>query len=837
MSTSQDPDILGESVSELRCRKCQHVMNTTGASPFAEVDCPKCGTRQPVPARLGTFLLLDKLGSGGMGTVYRAFDQSLGRYVALKVMHASLSEDQQFVESFLREARAAAAPNHPNIAQIYSFGQESGRPYIVMEFLDGGRLDEIMSSGKPLDEELVCEIGIGVAQGLRAANQKGIVHGDIKPANILFGPNRMPKVVDFGLANFIQERQAHQGEIWGTPYYIAPEKVRRQKTDCRSDIYSLGATLYHALVAKPPFDGKTALGVVQARLLHPPRDVRSRRPDIHDQVARTIKRMLEADPTHRYPTYDSLLSDLHRASNAVKRERTEPRQQAPAKTSKGVWIGMAAVVVVIVAAMIGIGIHNRAVEEQRRKDAERAQREAEAFQRQLQREEEERIRGQKEAERAALLRQQKIDEQAELQRLAKLAEEQQKQEEARRLAEERARKQREELAAQRQAREAELARQKKMEEEVERVENAVEANARLVKVNAFAEAGQRLKVDLSDIESEQAKQKISVAAERYERLTELKAFIIEQLNRGRLAYGWLARGTSRDVYGASEEGVKLSDVVVPWDRVSLLQFRKFANQFLTLDNFRTVRELAEKEVALAILFYEHGYLPQAESAVAQAARHHEEAEAIAKRCMPRLYEASPEDAPVSTDTSVQALPFVEGFEELKAGSISGQRGWQARGEGAVVQTEVIHSGKQALALKSAGVMKLLGSRAGRTVWTDMYVRLETHGARQPPRVWQDATVAFFLDSRGRLAVYDGTSRKWEKPAAKRVRPGAWVRITLMQDYGAQKWAVFLDGRLLAENLGFANRKSAFTAFLLAGGKQGTFLDDLTISTTKPGDLD
>jgi serine/threonine protein kinase len=255
-----------------------------------------------------------------MGAVYRALDQSLGRYVAIKVMRKALGDDKHFVENFFREARAAAALNHRNVVQIYSCGEEKGQPYIVMELVGGGRLDAIIAEGNPMDEVRAVEIGVDIAEGLKAANDVGLIHGDVKPANILFDNQGTAKVVDFGLARFVTWQQDNT-EIWGTPYYIAPEKARGQKVDHRSDIYSLGATLYHVLGAKPPFDGKTATDVVLARLKNPAIGLRVIRPSLQPETADVIARMLEADPFMRYPTYASLLADMREALRVAKTEQ------------------------------------------------------------------------------------------------------------------------------------------------------------------------------------------------------------------------------------------------------------------------------------------------------------------------------------------------------------------------------------------------------------------------------------------------------------------------------------------------------------------------------------
>jgi serine/threonine protein kinase/tetratricopeptide (TPR) repeat protein len=334
-------------------------MDVSGVAPFSTVECPDCATRQKVPMRLGSFLLLEVLGKGGMGVVYRALDQSLGRYVAIKVMRRALGEDKQFVENFFREARAAAALNHRNVVQIYSCGEERGQPYIVMELVGGGRLDATISNGNMMDEVRALEIGVDIAEGLKAANDVGLIHGDIKPANILFDKHGTAKVVDFGLARFMSwKEEAPPTEIWGTPYYIAPEKARGQKVDHRSDIYSLGATLYHALGAKPPFDGETASEVVLARLRNPAIGLRVIRPTLQPETADVISRMLEGDPFMRYPTYASLLADLREALRVAKQEHRTLHKKVQ-KSAAAPFIVAGVVVLALFALLVGAFQVNR----------------------------------------------------------------------------------------------------------------------------------------------------------------------------------------------------------------------------------------------------------------------------------------------------------------------------------------------------------------------------------------------------------------------------------------------------------------------------------------------
>ena len=308
-----------EKVLETACVHCNQVIDVSSQSTFEDIECPHCGNVMQVPGKLGNFTLLNIMGKGGMGSVYRARDEVLGRLVAIKVILPSLAEDKEFISTFKREAQAAAKVNHPHIAQIYAFGEENGQPYIVMELVTGRGLDQLIESGKVLDQGLIMQIGMDIAEGLLEADGMGLIHGDIKPENILLDEKMNGKLIDFGIASVGGVGSADG--IWGTPYYIAPEKLRRETVDARSDIYCLGGTLYHALAGIPPFEGETPADVVKARLEAEPVPLREIRPDIHEDVERIIIRMLKTHPSQRYPTYASLLSDAYKVIALLKPEK------------------------------------------------------------------------------------------------------------------------------------------------------------------------------------------------------------------------------------------------------------------------------------------------------------------------------------------------------------------------------------------------------------------------------------------------------------------------------------------------------------------------------------
>ena len=255
----------------------------------------------------GNFLLEREMGRGGMGGVYLGRDKMLDRPVAVKVMLKEYGDDPEFVEKFKREAQAAARLIHPNIAQIYTYGIANGMPYIAMELVAGGSLDQLMQhSGASIDITRVMKIGEQVAQALRCAADQGLVHGDVKPENILLDANGNAKLVDFGLAAM----QKNTNEIWGTPYYIAPEKVKKEAVDFRADMYSLGGTLYHALTGVAPFEGDDAAAVVRKRFEGAPVPPSQIRPGISPQIDALVLKMLALDPAERYPSFEALLEEF-----------------------------------------------------------------------------------------------------------------------------------------------------------------------------------------------------------------------------------------------------------------------------------------------------------------------------------------------------------------------------------------------------------------------------------------------------------------------------------------------------------------------------------------------
>ena len=312
----------GHVPESINCHACGAPIDLTGQFGFTHIECTRCNALSVVPLKFGEFLLLNPIGIGGVGTVYKAIDLALNRYLAIKILRKTLSASPEFIENFSREARAAAAVSHSNIAQVYSYGEIEGQYYLAMELLERGSLDDrIVKLGK-LPEKDVLQIGRQVAAGLRAAQQRGLLHRDIKPGNILFNDDGIPKIVDFGLARAQHESvesEAGGGHaVWGTPYYVAPEKLRGEPEDFRSDMYSLGASLFHALANRPPFEAETAEEIVTKHAAQPAYSLKTYVPTVHDYTAHVIARMLAKTPSERYASYDELIHELETALDALK---------------------------------------------------------------------------------------------------------------------------------------------------------------------------------------------------------------------------------------------------------------------------------------------------------------------------------------------------------------------------------------------------------------------------------------------------------------------------------------------------------------------------------------
>ncbi len=336
------------------CTACGVLIDVSDEEPFALTHCPGCGTAQRVRRNFDHFELQEILGSGGMGSVYRALDTSLNRPVALKLLRKEYSADQEFVAQFEKEAAITASINHPNVVRVYTAGQDHGLVYIAMELVDKGSLDDLMNLQGRVGEAQVLEVGIQTAKGLSAALKRGLIHRDVKPGNILFADAHTAKIVDFGLAVLQEHASSVAGEVWGTPYYVAPEKLDNQPEDFRSDLYSLGGTLFHALAGRPPFEAETASMVALKHIKSQAVSLQAFAPDVSSPTAFVINKTLEKEPNNRYQSYEELIEHLEYARNqllaATKRgpavkARVVLEDESSAKAMTWVTIGMIAAII------------------------------------------------------------------------------------------------------------------------------------------------------------------------------------------------------------------------------------------------------------------------------------------------------------------------------------------------------------------------------------------------------------------------------------------------------------------------------------------------------------
>ena len=259
--------------------------------------------------QVGKFRIVDKLGQGAMGEVFRALDPVLGREVAIKVVTGKLSADEGARLRFQREAQSAAQLNHPNIITVYDFGEEQGMAFMAMELLEGSDLRELLAEGKVASLEDKLAIMEQILDGLAFAHAKGVVHRDLKPGNVHVLPNGQVKIMDFGLARRAQDGAA-TGVIMGTPYYMAPEQVRGERATARSDIFSLGAMFYEMLGGKRPFPGPTIPAVLFAVVHRDPEPLAAVAPDVSEGLAAVVMRALSKTPEARYADAGEMLQAL-----------------------------------------------------------------------------------------------------------------------------------------------------------------------------------------------------------------------------------------------------------------------------------------------------------------------------------------------------------------------------------------------------------------------------------------------------------------------------------------------------------------------------------------------
>jgi serine/threonine-protein kinase len=259
----------------------------------------------------GRYELEELVGKGGMSTVYRAKDQLLERTVAIKLLHEHYSRDDDYVERFRREARAAAQLSHPNIVTVIDRGEDGGRQFIVFEYVDGQNLKQLVESKGRLPVRTALELGIEIGSALAFAHENGLVHRDVKPQNVLLG-NGDVKVTDFGIARSadVQHGLTETGTVLGTSDYIAPEQASGQPVSALSDVYSLGVVIYELLAGEPPFSGDNFLAVAMRHVNDPVPSVVAVRPDVPLRLDAALRRAMAKDPDDRFESMADFVAEL-----------------------------------------------------------------------------------------------------------------------------------------------------------------------------------------------------------------------------------------------------------------------------------------------------------------------------------------------------------------------------------------------------------------------------------------------------------------------------------------------------------------------------------------------
>jgi serine/threonine-protein kinase len=282
----------------------------------------------PIPAKIGRYEVKSELGRGGMATVYRAFDPSFNREVAIKVLPREMMHDPQFRARFDREVKLVAGLEHPSIVPVYDVGDEDGQPYFVMRYMTGGSLSNLISKGR-MSVEDTARIVSKIAQGLAYAHKKGVIHRDLKPDNILFDDNGDPFISDFGIAKLAESTGSLTGSgVIGTPAYMSPEQAQGSDIDGRSDVYGLGVIVYQMLSGHQPYNADTPMGVVVKHITEPVPEILSMVPNLPTEVDQVIRMSMAKDRTRRYPSAIDLAKALNMVAFGNEGDITSPNTAA-----------------------------------------------------------------------------------------------------------------------------------------------------------------------------------------------------------------------------------------------------------------------------------------------------------------------------------------------------------------------------------------------------------------------------------------------------------------------------------------------------------------------------
>jgi len=308
--------------------------------------------------QLGKYQLHAEIGRGGMGAVYKAYDPTLDRFVAVKVLAPHLVWEKEFIERFLREARAAARLRHPSIVTIYDVGQEGNWYYFAMEYLEGQTLAQFIRQRGPMSAEETLHILRPLAEGLDYAHGQGLVHRDVKPGNVIVGPGEHATLTDFGIARAAQEtRLTRTGAIVGTPEYMSPEQAQGGGVSTRSDQYALGVVAYEMLAGRVPFQAESTAALLHKVVYEPPPPLRKTRPGLPVEVERVLERALAKEPVKRYRSCGEFVSALEKAAllprpaRPVPAPRPTPPVPAPPPKRTWLWMGIAGILLIGLCAV------------------------------------------------------------------------------------------------------------------------------------------------------------------------------------------------------------------------------------------------------------------------------------------------------------------------------------------------------------------------------------------------------------------------------------------------------------------------------------------------------
>lgn len=312
--------------------------------------------------QVGRYRIHERLGRGGMATVFKAHDPGIGRDVAIKFLHASLCEEPEYRARFLSEARAAGGLSHPNIVTVHDVGEIDGRPYMAMELLDGQTLSEVIAGSPPQPIRDVVVMGVQLARALDYAHSRGIVHRDIKPGNIMqVRGTKTVKVTDFGIAHIESagsEQRTRAGDILGTPQYMSPEQAKGERLDGRSDLFSAGIVLYQMLTGQRPFKGDSLVSLAMQITNADPKPIEQLRPEVPAAVRRIVARCLAKSPDRRYRSGKELAEALTKVLAEIDATELEKSRQriVPLRVK---WAATMALIVAVVMALTATVITQR----------------------------------------------------------------------------------------------------------------------------------------------------------------------------------------------------------------------------------------------------------------------------------------------------------------------------------------------------------------------------------------------------------------------------------------------------------------------------------------------